>query len=93
MPVNHHSATAHAAYHDLLRLLMDDRVSDLRGTPTQISRGARVYWYDSYRIGNEVRKTYIGEDSPALRERIQRHSPCGKRAKRGPPSAQGSSAY
>ena len=73
MPVQHHSATAHAAYHDLLRLLMDDRVSDLRGTPTQISRGARVYWYDSYRIGNEVRKTYIGEDSPALRERIQRH--------------------
>lgn len=68
-----HSALAHAAYHDLLRLLLDDRVSDLRGTPSRVQRGARIYWYDSYRIGSEVRKTYIGEDSDALRDRIDRH--------------------
>ncbi|MDP4033290.1 MAG: GSU2403 family nucleotidyltransferase fold protein [Pseudorhodobacter sp.] len=68
-----HSPLAHAAYHDLLRLLLDDRVSDLRGTPSRVERGARVYWYDSYRIGSEVRKTYIGEDSDALRARIDRH--------------------
>lgn len=71
--MNRHSAIAHAAYHDLLRLLLDDRVSDLRGTPSRVERGARVYWYDSYRIGSEVRKTYIGEDSDALRARIDRH--------------------
>lgn len=71
--MNRHSAIAHAAYHDLLRLLLDDRVSDLRGTSSRVERGARVYWYDSYRVGSEVRKTYIGEDSDALRARIDRH--------------------
>ncbi|MDO9638366.1 MAG: GSU2403 family nucleotidyltransferase fold protein [Pseudotabrizicola sp.] len=71
--MNRHSALAHAAYHDLLRLLLDDRVSDLRGTPGRVERGARAYWYDSYRVGSEVRKTYIGEDSEALRARIDRH--------------------
>ncbi|MFN4156272.1 MAG: GSU2403 family nucleotidyltransferase fold protein [Paracoccaceae bacterium] len=71
--MNRHSPLAHAAYHDLLRLLLDDRVSDLRGTPGRVERGSRVYWYDSYRIGSEVRKTYIGEDSDALRARIDRH--------------------
>lgn len=69
-----HSATAHAAYHDLLSLLRDEAVSDIRGAPTRVVRGARAYWYDSYRIGSSVRKTYIGEDSPALRARLKRHS-------------------
>jgi hypothetical protein len=68
-----HSATAHAAYHDLLRSLMDDVVSDLRGTPTRVERNGRGYWYDSYRIGSSVQKRYIGEDSEALRARIARH--------------------
>ena len=71
--MNRHSALAQAAYHDLLRLLLDDRVSDLRGTPGRVERGARAYWYDSYRVGSEVRKTYIGEDSEALRARIDQH--------------------
>lgn len=73
MPTQRHSPVAHAAYHDLMRLLMDDRVSDLRGTPTRINRGNRIYWYDSYRVGSDVRKTYIGEDSDALRARIEAH--------------------
>lgn len=71
--MDRHSATAHAAYHDLLRALMDDRAADLRGTPTRVERAGRVYWYDSYRVGSEVRKTYIGEDTPDLRARIDRH--------------------
>ncbi len=25
-----------------------------------------MYWYDSFRIGSEVRKTYIGEETDAL---------------------------
>lgn len=65
------SPVAHAAYQDLVRSLKDDAVSDLRGTPTRVTRGDKVYWYDSYRIGNDVRKAYIGEDTPELRERLQ----------------------
>lgn len=68
----HHSPLAHSAYHDLIRALQDDAVSDLRGTPTKVERGGRIYWYDSYRVGCDVRKRYIGEDRPDLRERLDR---------------------
>ena len=71
--VSHHSAIAHAAYHDLLRSLRDEAVGDLRGTATRVTRNGRIYWYDSYRVGSEVRKHYIGEDSPELAARIARH--------------------
>ena len=71
--VSHHSAIAHAAYHDLLRSLRDEAVGDLRGTATRVIRNGRIYWYDSYRVGSEVRKHYIGEDSPELAARIARH--------------------
>lgn len=72
--INRHSSSAHAAYHDLLRALLDDTVSDLRGTPTRVERSGKTYWYDSYRVGASVRKRYIGEDSPALRSRLTRHA-------------------
>jgi hypothetical protein len=68
-----HSPIAHSAYHDLLRLLNDDRVSELRGMPSKVVRGNKTYWYDSYRVGSEVRNTYIGEDSAELRDLIKRH--------------------
>lgn len=71
--ISRHSTLAHAAYHDLLHALKDEAVSDLRGTPTRVQRNGRVYWYDSYRVGNQVRKHYIGEDSPELADRIARH--------------------
>uniref|UniRef100_A0A9E7ZLT3 GSU2403 family nucleotidyltransferase fold protein n=1 Tax=Bosea sp. NBC_00436 TaxID=2969620 RepID=A0A9E7ZLT3_9HYPH len=67
-----HSPIAHSAYHDLLRSLRDEAVSDLRGTPTRVERNGRVYWYDSYRVGSDVKKTYIGEDSSELRDRMAR---------------------
>ncbi|MCL7466846.1 GSU2403 family nucleotidyltransferase fold protein [Phaeovulum sp. NW3] len=73
MTLDRHSPTAHAAYHDLLRLLLDDKVSDLRGTPTRVERGGRAYWYDTYRVGTDVRKTYIGEETDALLARLDRH--------------------
>lgn len=73
MPLPHHSAIAHAAYHDLLRSLRDEAAGDLRGTPTRVSRNGRVYWYDSYRVGSDVRKRYIGEDSDELRARMAAH--------------------
>ena len=73
MTITRHSPTAHAAYHDLLRLLLDDRTSDIRGTPTRVERNGRVYWYDSFRVGTDVRKAYIGEETPELLARIDRH--------------------
>lgn len=68
----HHSPIAHAAYHDLLQSLLDEAVSDLRGTPTRFTQNNRVYWYDSYRVGSSVHKRYIGEDSPDLRVRLEK---------------------
>lgn len=62
-----HSATAHSAYLDLVRSLRDDAISNLRGSATRTVRNERVYWYDTYRVGSDVRKTYIGEDSDFLR--------------------------
>lgn len=68
-----HSSIAHSAYHDLLRSLQDDAVSDIRGTPTRVERSGKVYWYDTYRIGSTVKKRYIGEDREELRDRLERH--------------------
>lgn len=68
--IRRHSHTAHAAYHDLMRSLMDEAVSDIRGTPTKVERKGKTYWYDSYRVGSDVRKTYIGEDTPELQARL-----------------------
>ena len=72
--IAHHSSTAQSAYHDLCRTLQDDDAGDLRGTPTHLTRNGRTYWYDSYRVGNGLRKRYIGEDSPALVARFSRHA-------------------
>jgi hypothetical protein len=71
--IRHHTAVAHAAYTDLLQSLQDEAVADLRGTPTlfKTARG-HAYWYDSYRIGTDVRKIYLGEDSEVMRARIER---------------------
>lgn len=73
MTLDRHSPTAHAAYHDLMRLLLDDRTSDIRGTPTRVARGGKVYWYDTFRVGSDVRKTYIGEETSDLLARLDRH--------------------
>ncbi|MEP2117334.1 MAG: hypothetical protein ABJI81_03595, partial [Bauldia litoralis] len=69
--IRRHSLTAQAAYHDLVSLLLDDAVSDIRGKPTSRIRGGRTYWYDRYRIGSDMKERYLGEDSDALRARIQ----------------------
>jgi len=67
---SYHSPIAHAAYRDLLNALQDDAASGLRGTPTRVERHGRIYWYDSYRVGSEVKKSYVGEDTPELRSRL-----------------------
>lgn len=69
-PFRRHSHTAQTAYHDLLSLLLDEAVSQIRGTPTRRERGERAYWYDRYRVGTDMKERYLGEDSDALRERI-----------------------
>lgn len=66
-----HSALAHAAYHDLLRALREEGLRDLRGTPTLVRRGGRGYWYDSFRVGIEVQKRYLGEDTPEMSARME----------------------
>jgi hypothetical protein len=69
-----HSLLAQTVYHDLMRLLRDDAVGDIRGAPTLVQRGAKAYWYDSYRIGTTVRTTYLGEDTADLRQRLEAHA-------------------
>lgn len=68
-----HSHTAQAAYHDLVSLLLDDALSDIRGTPTLRQRDERAYWYDRYRVGTDIKERYLGEDSQQLRDRIEQH--------------------
>ena len=71
--VRRHSSLAHAAYFDLLASLKDEAVAELRGTPTRVERNGKVYWYDTFRVGSDVRKAYIGEDNDEIRARLARH--------------------
>ena len=71
--MDRHSAITHAAYHDLLRSLLDEAVSNIRGTPRSERRNGRSYWYDVYRTGSTVHKRYIGEDTPELAARLTQH--------------------
>ncbi len=71
--IQHHSAIGTAAWTDLLRMLKDSGVSELRGAPKLKAIGKKKYWYDQYRLGTKVVDRYIGEDTPDLRERLDRH--------------------
>lgn len=73
MDIRRHTATAHAAYHDLVSLLLDEAVSEFKGAPTLREREGRRYWYDRYRIGERIAERYLGEDVEALRGRIEAH--------------------
>ena len=77
----HHSAIGVAAWTDLLRLLKDSRVSELRGAPNLKTIGRKKYWYDRYRLGTEVVDRYIGEDTPELRARLTRHDEIARELK------------
>lgn len=70
--IQHHSAIGTAAWTDLLRMLKDNVVSDIRGKPRLKTIGNKHYWYDQYRIGTDVIDRYIGEDHPELRVRLKR---------------------
>jgi len=66
------SSIATSAYTDLVRLLRDDAISDIQGSPTLKQRGGKAYWYAARRIGSEMRFVYLGEDNDGTRERIDR---------------------
>ncbi len=70
MTIKFHSQIGEAAFSDLRRLLQDESVSDLRGTPTLVTVKAKKFWYDKYRIGTDVRQRYIGPDTDELRQRL-----------------------
>ncbi len=81
--IRRHSALAQAVYQDLLGSLGNERAGPLRGTPALEERSGRRYWYDSYRVGDRVRKRYIGEDGPDLAERMALHRENGRRNREG----------
>ncbi len=64
------SRNAQTAYHDLLRLHLDETASDLIGSVEERHRAGRVYLYDKFRIGTEMKSRYLGEGSPELRARL-----------------------
>jgi hypothetical protein len=73
MEARYHSTTAQTAYHDLLSLLLDEAASEIRGSPTLREREGKRYWYDRYRVGTDIKERYLGEDTPALHQRIKRY--------------------
>ncbi len=68
-----HSQVAIAAYHDLVSLLLDEKVSEMVGQPVLRQRSGRGYWYDRFRLGNQMTEIYLGEDTPVLQDKISRH--------------------
>lgn len=72
MAFRRHTPTAQAAYHDLVSLLLDDAVTELRGAPTPRQRNGKTYWYDRYRIGAETHEKYLGEETPELLARLEK---------------------
>jgi len=74
MTVPTHSRIAQAAYQDLLRLHLDEAASDLIGSLERRHRNGRIYLYDKFRLGTQMRSRYIGEETPELRQRLARAS-------------------
>jgi len=72
MPQISHSRIAQVAYQDLLRLHLDDQASEILGSIEERHRNGRVYLYDKFRLGTEMKSRYLGEGTDALRERLAR---------------------
>jgi hypothetical protein len=72
MPITSHSRAAQVAYQDLLRLHLDEAVSDVVGSVEERVRGGRTYLYDKFRVGTAMKSRYLGEGTPELRARVER---------------------
>lgn len=70
MRITSYSRTAQVAYQDLLRLHQDEAASELIGSVEERHRNGRVYLYDKFRIGTEMKSRYLGEGSDSLRARL-----------------------
>lgn len=70
MGIRSYSRMAQVAYQDLLRLHQDEAASELIGSVEERHRNGRVYLYDKFRIGTDMRSRYLGEGSDELRERL-----------------------
>ncbi|WP_371928354.1 GSU2403 family nucleotidyltransferase fold protein [Oceanicola sp. 502str15] len=46
-------------------------MTEVRGTPKLYDVNGKNYWYDIYRTGSTQHRTYIGEDTPELRTRLE----------------------
>lgn len=68
-----HTAVGQSAWIDLLRLLKQDDVSEIRGAPRLRQINGKAYWYDQYRIGDQVKDRYLGEAGSDLNARIAKH--------------------
>ncbi|MEM6944477.1 MAG: GSU2403 family nucleotidyltransferase fold protein [Pseudomonadota bacterium] len=66
------SAIGQAAWTDLLRLLKQEAVAGVSGTPRLRKIGAKAYWYEEQRLGDQRLSKFIGEDTAELRERLDR---------------------
>lgn len=69
----YYSYTGQSAYIDLIRLLKDNVVSHIRGTPLLRTRNGKKFWYDRYRVGDSIAETYLGPDTKDLKDRISTH--------------------
>lgn len=66
------SRTAQVTYQDLLRLHKEEQAAEVIGSIEERPRNGRVYLYDRFRIGTEMKSRYLGEATPELRERLAR---------------------
>ncbi len=69
-----HSAIGQSAWIDLLRLLRQQALADIRGKPRKKLVRGKAYWYDQYRLGAQVVDRYLGEDSAEMQARLAQHS-------------------
>jgi hypothetical protein len=81
MKIASHSRRAYTAYQDLLRLHLDEKASDLIGSIEERRRAGRIYIYDKFRIGTEMKSRYLGEGSPDLRARLAQAATLKEEAK------------
>lgn len=66
------SMNAQAAWQDLRRFLHDAEAVAIVGTPKLKEVRGKPYWFDQYRLGDQVVERYIGEDTEDLRARMEK---------------------
>lgn len=64
--------TVQAAYSDLLARLQEEAVLELGGTPVLRDRNGRKYWYVVQPAGARSVEKYVGPDTGAVREQVER---------------------